>query len=355
MHLEEFFNKLYKNKVKTNLKVIQDVLKQLGFSKSFKIINIVGTNGKGSVCTYLSDAFVDNGISIGLFTSPHITSFNERIKVNNQLIDTQEFIEIAKRVEKHALANKMNWFSTIYVIAMLYFQSKNVDYVILEAGIGGQLDSTNAIDGDFGAVTSISTDHLDFLISRDNIPKDKSGIINEGMKFFVPSVMAKEDRKPFIEKGATVVSIAKGTYQDENKQLASIIFKEIADKEIKVFNTPLGRTSVLKHNGVDVIIDVGHNEDAINRTVQFINENNLKYEQVLISLSKDKDTKTIAKHFKEPFIWINNGPKPKEFEQYSIDGILVNDLKEFISKIDKPTLFIGSFYLAEEVFKWIKH
>ena len=354
MHLPTFFEIFFKNKEKTNLNKIKEVLENLGFTKNFKIINVVGTNGKGSVSNYLNQGFIQNNISVGLFTSPHLTKYNERILVNDKMISDEDFIAIAQKAKDICIENKLNWFSMLYVIAMLHFSNSNVEYVILEAGIGGEFDSTNTIDGEYGVVTSISTDHLDFLKSREHIPVDKSGIINEGMKFFMPSILDEKDKIPFRNKGAIELEIKKSNYQDENKSLAKQMFNQITGKDIKEFKTPLGRTTVLKHNQANIIIEVGHNEDGIKRSFELLKQKDIKYEQVVFSASKDKDDSIINQYVDNPFIWVNNGPKPKPFNEYKTKGKEIKDLETFIKTLDESTLFIGSFYLIEEVLKWIK-
>ena len=170
----------------------------------------------------------------------------------------------------------------------------------------------------------------------------------------MPSILEESDKVPFRNKGAIELEIIKSNYQDENKSLAKQMFNQITGKEINGFKTPLGRTTVLKHNEVEIIIEVVHNEDGIKRSFELLKQKEIKYEQVVFSASKDKDDSIINQYIDNPFIWVNKGPKPKPFNEYKTKGIEIKDLGTFIKTLDKSTLFIGSFYLIEEVLKWIK-
>ena len=152
--------------------------------KRLRFVHIVGTNGKGSVSTALSCITKESGLKTGLFTSPYIICFNERIKVNGEFIPDSEIAEITALIkEKTDLMENEGLFPTVFevttALAMVYFAKENCDIVILEAGIGGGKDSTNVItDKLLSVIMSVSLDHTEMLGETvEAITKEKCGII----------------------------------------------------------------------------------------------------------------------------------------------------------------------------------
>ena len=143
--------------------------------KNLKIIHIAGTNGKGSVCSYIDDILKKSGYKTGLFTSPHLVTIRERIQVDGELISREDFTQYFNKVYETARANnlKLAYFDFFFGAAMLYFDKCKVDYVVLETGLGGSLDATNAVHNPLCCViTTISLEHTAIL--GDTI-KNKAG------------------------------------------------------------------------------------------------------------------------------------------------------------------------------------
>lgn len=161
--------------------------------KNLKIIHIAGTNGKGSVCSYIDDILKKSGYKTGLFTSPHLVTIRERIQVDGELISREDFTQYFNKVYETARANnlKLAYFDFFFGAAMLYFDKCKVDYVVLETGLGGSLDATNAVHNPLCCViTTISLEHTAIL--GDTIKKiagQKAGIIKQG----VPVVYADDN------------------------------------------------------------------------------------------------------------------------------------------------------------------
>lgn len=175
--------------------------------KSLKFVHVAGTNGKGSVCGALNSIFVSAGYKTGLFTSPFVVEFGERIQINNEYIDDESLCaitcEIRERVELLKEEMKPTVFEFITLIAMIYFFRNKCDIVILESGIGGQHDSTNVIPAPLAAVfTSVSLDHTEMLGNTvEEIAREKSGIIKKGAEVIsYPSDMGKGLFKGQTEK-----------------------------------------------------------------------------------------------------------------------------------------------------------
>lgn len=325
---------------------IKEILLRNGFVKSFRIFNVVGTNGKGSISKFLADGFASTGLKVGLFTSPHLIRANERIKINNKEITDKEFEDIFNKIKYE----KMNFFAYTYVVAMLYFQKHNCDVVVLEAGIGGNLDSTKAIEGDWGCITNVSLDHTDILGKTiSEITADKVGIYNQDMVFYFPSSLGKELQEIIINKipSAKLIDNEGDSYKERNKAFAKAILKD-NDIDFDDFNFPDGRTQIFKHNGFDVIVDVAHNYDGIEKSLEEISKNGVVFDQVVLTMKRTKDSDGVVKllNTKEVYVF----QKDEHFYSASeLGGINLIDPRTFFRNINKNTLFIGSFHLAGEV------
>lgn len=161
--------------------------------KNLKIIHIAGTNGKGSVCSYIDDILKKSGYKTGLFTSPHLVTIRERIQVDGELISREDFTQYFNKVYETARANnlKLAYFDFFFGAAMLYFDKCKVDYVVLETGLGGSLDATNAVHNPLCCViATISLEHTAILGDTiKKIAEQKAGIIKQG----VPVVYADDN------------------------------------------------------------------------------------------------------------------------------------------------------------------
>ncbi len=154
--------------------------------KDRKIIHVAGTNGKGSVCAYMEACLRQAGIEAGLFTSPHLVSMRERIRIGEKKIEESEFVacfqRLAARLKEYGSDYHPTFFEWIFFHAMLYFEEKKVPVILLETGLGGRLDATNAIDAPAVCVlTRIGLDHCEYLgDTLESIAEEKAGIIKKG-------------------------------------------------------------------------------------------------------------------------------------------------------------------------------
>lgn len=153
--------------------------------KSLKVIHVAGTNGKGSVCSYIESCLRNQGYKVGLFTSPHLNTIRERIQIDRKLIPEEEFTGYFNLVYKAVCMNnvKLAYFDFFFGIAMLYFKEQNVDYVVLETGLGGKLDATNAVERPIcSVITAIGLEHTAILgDTLEKIAGEKAGIIKQGV------------------------------------------------------------------------------------------------------------------------------------------------------------------------------
>lgn len=166
------------------LERINELMNRLGNPQDeLRFIHVAGTNGKGSVCAMIASVLTESGYTVGLFTSPHLRRFNERIKINGTDISDEELTALAEEISPHVerMAEKPTEFELTTAMALLYYQRKHCDPVVLEVGLGGRLDSTNVIPSPEAAViTSIGLDHTEVLGGTlEEIAREKAGIIKE--------------------------------------------------------------------------------------------------------------------------------------------------------------------------------
>ena len=188
---------------KPGLERISELLNKLGNPQDdLKFIHVAGTNGKGSVCTMLSNIYMKAGLKTGLYTSPYVVDFRERIQFNGEYIEKDILAELCKQVKNTNVV--VTEFEFITAMAMLYFKYKKCDIVILETGLGGRFDATNVIKENLASViTRIDFDHTAYLgDTLEKIAMEKSGIIKNGPTICYPlqEKQAEETIKAYSKK-----------------------------------------------------------------------------------------------------------------------------------------------------------
>ena len=165
--------------INLGLERINNALEKLGNPQNdMKVIHIAGTNGKGSVASTLANILKYAGFRVGLYTSPHLVEYTERIKINNEEISKEDFAKYVSNICE--LADNLTEFEILTAAAFKYFSDKKVDYIVLETGLGGRYDATNVCDKTLAIITSISLDHTDRLgDTYEQIAYEKAGIIKE--------------------------------------------------------------------------------------------------------------------------------------------------------------------------------
>ena len=260
----------------------------------FKTIHVAGTNGKGSVCNMLASIFTQSGYTVGLFTSPHLINFRERIRINGVVIPEKyvvEFVENHNAVFKDIQPSFFEWSTAL---AFNYFEYKKVDIALIETGLGGRLDSTNIITPLVSAITSIGIDHTQYLGNTlEDIAREKGGIIKPN----IPVVLGEaiEKQSVFEEIALTnnslvhiatqnnnqPVSSLKGNFQKNNVATTLTVINLIQQQFSKITSTSIskGLLSIKTNTGLrgrwetlqkspKVIADIGHNVHAIKETVK---------------------------------------------------------------------------------------
>ncbi|MFT5238242.1 MAG: dihydrofolate synthase/folylpolyglutamate synthase [Flavobacteriaceae bacterium] len=308
---------------------LSNTIKLLDYLKnphhSFKTIHVAGTNGKGSTSHMLASVLHEAGFKVGLYTSPHLKDFRERIKVNGRMIAKPTVSAFVKKNKRFFEANELSFFEMTVGLAFNFFKKETVDIAIIEVGMGGRLDSTNVITPEVSVITNIGLDHTQFLGNTiSKIASEKAGIIKPNIPVVIGETVpesklvfnkvAKKNNAPifFAENydGTKYQTDLLGDYQEWNKKTVlstlNVLKKQgwqISEKAIvkglinTVQNTGiLGRWQVLQ-NSPKVICDTAHNPDGLKLTLnQLRNEEYLNLHIVLGTVD-DKDLSAILSLF----------------------------------------------------------
>ena len=286
--------------------------------KRFKTIHIAGTNGKGSVSHTLAAILQSAGYKVGLYTSPHLKDFSERIRVNGKPISEQYVIDFVSEADEIIAKLNPSFFEITTLMAFTYFASEGVDVAVIETGLGGRLDSTNIISPVLSVVTNVSFDHVNLLgDTLEKIAFEKAGIIKSGIPAVVgemPSALrsiftVRTDEVVFAEDNASsdYEFELKGYCQEKNKKtiLAAVEFlkKEfnITEENIKnglknvvELTSLMGRWQKLSTSPL-VIADTGHNVAGMQYIVSQIADIKASVKRLVIGMVGDKDITSMLK------------------------------------------------------------
>ncbi|WP_277631989.1 bifunctional folylpolyglutamate synthase/dihydrofolate synthase [Avrilella dinanensis] len=288
----------------------------------FKSVHVAGTNGKGSVSSMIASVLQEQGYRVGLYTSPHLKDFRERIKINGEEISEQAVIDFVEKHQQYIEENTISFFELTVVMAFDYFARQQTDIAVIEVGMGGRLDSTNVITPLLSVITNIGLDHTAVLGNTlGKIAGEKAGII----KPKIPVVIGEkhtETEKVFVEiaqKNEASIYFAednnqtnlyqtdlKGNYQQQNIRTVRTALKILAqqitidEKSIKeglanvVKNTKLlGRWQVLNESPL-VVADTAHNAHGLQQTMQQVAQQNFDKLYIVLGVVDDKDLNTIV-------------------------------------------------------------
>ncbi len=201
MSIEPLLNELYAmmshSKVKLGLTRIQSLCERLENPYTrYPSIHVAGTNGKGSTCAMISSILQCAGYNVGLYTSPHVRRFNERIRINNEMISDEDIVRIGKPLLENGREIDATFFEITTAMAFVYFAERRVDVAIFETGMGGRLDATNVIEPLVSVITQIDFDHMEYLgATIENIALEKAGIIKSEVPVIVGQQGADSSRQ----------------------------------------------------------------------------------------------------------------------------------------------------------------
>lgn len=177
-----YISQLHPREMDFGLGRIQAVVRPLGWQEfTCPVVIVGGTNGKGSCVRFLESIFTAAGYRVGAYTSPHLMSFNERIRVANAVVGDAALLTAFAAVEQNRREISLSFFEFTFLAALQVFQQAALDLVVLEVGLGGRLDAVNVVDGDIAVITTIDLDHTDLLgPDRESIAAEKAGIFRHG-------------------------------------------------------------------------------------------------------------------------------------------------------------------------------
>jgi dihydrofolate synthase/folylpolyglutamate synthase len=347
--------------------------------KNYQVIHIAGTNGKGSTATKITAALEMGGYKTALYTSPHIFSFTERMKINGLPIEKEALFSILTKIydviEKNEV--KPTFFELATFLAFSWFSEEKVDVAVVEVGLGGALDATNVVTPLLSVITSIALDHTDRLGSTEEaIASQKAGIIKQG----VPVVLGPKANRFSIRQRAEALSSSvmlapelQGWYDLENQSIAetALIYLEKFFPRIKPRDkNALARRPPCRFELRDgVVFDVAHNLDGLKHLHEALQCHfPEKKFHLLLGLSKDKDVKAMIKYALEnfAFVYFMQGSSSKSISQIELSSIAseisssfcsqktVLQVLEEVKELNHPLAVTGSFYLMEVVQKALK-
>ena len=285
----------------------------------FKSIHVAGTNGKGSSSHMLAAILQHAGYKVGLYTSPHLKDFRERIKINGLEISQEEVVSFVLNHQSYMHSNALSFFEMTVAMAFNYFSNEGVDIAVVEVGLGGRLDATNIITPEVSLITNIGYDHMDLLGNTlGQIAMEKAGII----KPFVPVVVSEwhtDTEAVFKAKAATVdapiyfasdiiektyETDLKGSYQSKNIKGVVATLRHLSGFNVTSSNIKEGLKAVVPSTGLLgrwqslgthplIIADTAHNEAGISLVVQQLLETPHQKLHMVLGFVKDKDLKAI--------------------------------------------------------------
>lgn len=387
---------MYQREGKTAFK--KDLTNTIAFSrqldfpeKTFKSIHVGGTNGKGSTSHMIASVLQEAGYKVGLYTSPHLKNFTERIRINGKEISKEYVVAFIEKQKLFLEKQQLSFFEMTVGLAFHFFREQKVDIAIIEVGLGGRLDSTNIITPEISVITNIGLDHTQFL--GETLPEiafEKAGIIKPN----IPVVIGErqlETATVFKEKAAqerAPIYFASdceyeyetdllGSYQKKNINTAVTAIKNLGNFTISeshirkgllnvVKNTHLlGRWQILQ-NYPKVICDTAHNKEGLVHVLQQLKNEKIGELRIVLGVVNDKNLATILPLFPADVSYyfckpnVPRGLSEKELQkeafQYDLKGEIFSSVREAYKKAllesaSSDIIYIGgsTFVVAEVI------
>lgn len=299
--------------------------------RSFKTVHVAGTNGKGSTSHMLASVFQEAGYKTGLYTSPHLKDFRERIKINGEMIPKNYVSEFVENHKSYFEQNQLSFFEMTVGLAFDYFRKEKVDIAIIEVGMGGRLDSTNIITPEVSVITNIGLDHTQFLgDTLEKVAIEKAGIIKEGIPVIIGETLPETERvfeRIAAERNSAIIfaetldssdyfSDLKGSYQQKNIKtvLASLGVLRRKGWDISEENIVNGLLNTIKNTGLmgrwqilnerpKVICDTGHNKEGLQLVMEQLLKETYKRLHIVLGVVSDKDLGAVLPLFPKDAIY----------------------------------------------------
>ncbi|GFD83399.1 tetrahydrofolate synthase [Tenacibaculum sp. KUL118] len=292
--------------------------------KKFKTIHVGGTNGKGSTSHMVASILQEAGYKVGLYTSPHLKNFTERIRINGKEISRDSVVKFIEKNKIFLEKQGVSFFEMTVGMAFEEFANQKVDVAVIEVGLGGRLDSTNIIMPEVSVITNIGLDHTQFL--GETLPEiafEKAGIIKENVPVVIGerqketenvfNTKAEECEAPIVfasDKTQNYTTDLLGDYQKHNVTTAITTIQQLKEFEVSEENIKNGLLNVVKNTNLKgrwqvlqekpkVICDTAHNKEGLFYTLEQLKKENYKQLHIVLGVVSDKDLSEILPMFPE--------------------------------------------------------
>ena len=319
----------YKVDVSNTLKLMAHLKKP---QSSFKSVHVAGTNGKGSTSHMLASVLQDAGYKVGLYTSPHLKDFRERIKLNGKMMPEQKVVDFVENHRSFFEENQLSFFEMTVGLAFDYFKNEKVDIAIIEVGLGGRLDSTNVINPEVSVITNIGLDHTQFLgTTLAEIASEKAGIIKSKIPVVIGEAKpettavfldkARKEKSPilFVEEEEEIPEFKTdllGNYQIKNYKTAYATLGVLKQKGWCISNKNIenGFLNVAKNTGLQgrwqllnkspkVICDTAHNIEGLSLVLNQLKKEDFDQMHIVLGVVADKNLDAILPLFPKNAIY----------------------------------------------------
>ncbi len=323
--------------------------------KDFKSVHVAGTNGKGSTCHMLASVLQEAGYNVGLYTSPHLKDFRERIRINGVPVPETYVVDFVKDHKSFLEANSLSFFEMTVGMAFDYFARQQVDIGIIEVGLGGRLDSTNIITPEVSVITNIGLDHTQYLgTTYSEIAFEKGGIIKEGVPVVIGEYHAETEEvfstlsrkrnaplhKAYDFDAISMESDLKGDYQLHNIRTVQVVIAQLQKKGIAVGiqHIAKGLLQVIKNTGLQgrwqvlgedpfIVCDTGHNKEGLSYVLPQLETIPYHSLHIILGVVSDKNLEDILPMFpKHATYYFCKSNVPR--------GMSVDDLYNIASRFD---------------------
>ena len=375
----------------TNTRILMEMLEHP--ENAFKSIHIAGTNGKGSVSHLLAAAFQKAGYKTGLYTSPHLVDFRERIRINGEMVSEQYVVDFIETYREKIESYDLSFFELTVGMCFDYFRSEKVDIAIIETGMGGRLDSTNVVNPEISAITQIGFDHMKFLgDTLEKIAGEKAGIIKRN----TPVVIGRRQKEttPVYEAKCTELSAPIhwaeemqipmrktdliGDFQRENVRTAGAVIEvarelgwKLPEEAVqngfeRVQSTTGLRGRWEKLNDTPLAIaDSGHNADGIKAVLHELEKTPYEKLHWILGMVNDKDVDEILKMLpRDAAYYFTQAKIPRAMpaaelaekaQKHGLTGTVIPDVQKAYETAltqaqNEDMVFVGgSFFVVAEV------
>ena len=318
----------YKVDVSNTLKLMAHLKEP---QSSFKSVHVAGTNGKGSTSHMLASVLQDAGYKVGLYTSPHLKDFRERIKLNGKMMPEQKVVDFVENHRSFFEENQLSFFEMTVGLAFDYFKNEKVDIAIIEVGLGGRLDSTNVINPEVSVITNIGLDHTQFLgTTLAEIASEKAGIIKSKIPVVIGEAKpettavfidkARKEKSPILfveeEELPEFKTDLLGNYQIKNYKTAYATLGVLKQKGWGISNKNIenGFLNVAKNTGLQgrwqllnkspkVICDTAHNIEGLSLVLNQLKKEDFDKMHIVLGVVADKNLDAILPLFPKNAIY----------------------------------------------------